>query len=132
MGFGIFQYLVAITFLVSLLTLSLIPLVDFARVQSQTAEGQFLESIIASSSTDTAPRLLKLKATQQAGAASQEVTGFFLNNLKVSMALSIIIRPHHSHSAPPPLHCLHYLRQPHSQHPVLGYQPRPAHQQVEE
>jgi hypothetical protein len=37
------------------------------------------QSIIASSSTDTTPHLLKLKATQQGAAASQEVSGFSLD-----------------------------------------------------
>lgn len=54
------------------------PPIDFTFVQSQT-EGQFPESIIGSSSTDTTPRLLKLKATQQSGGASQEVSGFNLD-----------------------------------------------------
>jgi hypothetical protein len=71
-------YLAAITFLVSLVTLSSVSPIDFALVQSQT-EGQFPESIIGSSSTDTTPRLLKLKATQQSGGASQEVSGFNLD-----------------------------------------------------
>jgi hypothetical protein len=71
-------FLTAMAFLVSLIALSSVPSVDFTYIQSQT-EGQFPESIIASSSTDTTPRLLKLKATQQAGATSQEVSGFNLD-----------------------------------------------------
>jgi hypothetical protein len=72
-------YLVAISFLSFLLVISLVVPVDFAFVHSQTAEGQFPQSIIASSSTDTTPRLLKLKATQQGATPDQEVSGFNLD-----------------------------------------------------
>ena len=43
-----------------------------------TTDGQFPPSIIASSSTDTTPHLLKLKGTQQGGAETR-VSGFSLD-----------------------------------------------------
>ena len=68
-----------------LLLISSIVSVNFAFAQSQTAEGQFPQSIIASSSTDTTPHLLKLKATQQGSTGAQEVSGF---NLDVTNTVS--------------------------------------------
>ena len=50
-------------------------LVPAGFAQSQTTVDQFPESIIASSSTDTTPRLLELRAIQQADTTTQEVSG---------------------------------------------------------
>ena len=79
------RYFGAVSFSISLLTLSSVSPIDFTFVQSQIAEGQFPESIIASTSTDTTPHLLKLKVTQEEGAVSQEVSGF---NLDITNAIS--------------------------------------------
>ena len=75
----------AVSLFMFLLLISSIVSVDFAFGQSQTTEGQFPPSIIASSSTDTTPHLLKLKATQQGGTGAQEVSGF---NLDVTNTVS--------------------------------------------
>jgi hypothetical protein len=57
------RYFIVISFLILLLLISYNPLnLTFAQ-----NEGQFPESIIASSSTDTTPHLLELKGTQQGG-----------------------------------------------------------------
>jgi hypothetical protein len=72
-------YLVAISFLTSPLTVYSVAPVNFTFAQSQTTEGQFPQSIVASSSTDTTPHLLNLRATQQEGAGAQEVSGFDLD-----------------------------------------------------
>jgi hypothetical protein len=52
--------------------------VNFIIAQGQTGDDQFPQSIIVSSSTDTTPHLLKLKATQQGGTEAQ-VSGFNLD-----------------------------------------------------
>ena len=62
-----------------LLLISLLESVDVTFASSQTAQGQFPQSIIVSSSTHTTPQLLKLKATQQGGIEAQEVSGFDLD-----------------------------------------------------
>jgi hypothetical protein len=64
-------------FLFLLLNSSLVS-VNFTFASSQTAEGQFPQSIIASSSTETTPHLLELKATQQ-GDTESRVSGFSLD-----------------------------------------------------
>jgi hypothetical protein len=69
-----------IAFLTLLLIMSLLVPAGFAFAQSQTTVGQFPESIIASSSTDATPRLLELRAIQQAGTTTQEVSGFNLDS----------------------------------------------------
>ena len=59
------EYLTAASFLVFLLIVSLIVPANFAFAQSQAVgEEQFPQSIIAASSTDTTPHLLKLRAIQ--------------------------------------------------------------------
>ena len=68
----------AASFLIFLLMISLVVPVNFV-FSSQTAEEkQFPKSIIASSSTDTTPHLLNLKATQQRDAEPERVSGFNL------------------------------------------------------
>jgi hypothetical protein len=73
-------YDATIAFLTLLLIMSLLVPAGFAFAQSQTTVGQFPESIIASSSTDATPRLLELRAIQQAGTTTQEVSGFNLDS----------------------------------------------------
>jgi hypothetical protein len=75
----------AVSVFMFLLLISSVVSVDFAFAQSQTTEGQFPQSIIASSNTDSTPHLLKLKATQQGGTGGQEVSGF---NLDVTNTVS--------------------------------------------
>jgi hypothetical protein len=75
----------AVSVFMFLLLISSVVSVDFAFAQSQTTEGQFPQSIIASSNTDSTPHLLKLKATQQGGTGAQEVSGF---NLDVTNTVS--------------------------------------------
>ena len=54
---------------------------------SQTTEGeQFPQTIIASSSTDTTPHFLNLKATQQGDAEPQRVSGFNLDTTNTVVA----------------------------------------------
>jgi hypothetical protein len=72
-------YDAAITSLMLLFLISSLAHVNLAFAQSQTADGQFPQNIIASSSTDTTPNSLKLLATQEEGAAVQEVGGFSLD-----------------------------------------------------
>jgi hypothetical protein len=63
------------------LFLFLLPISSLVSVNStfaSTEEGQFPQSIIASSSTDTTPHLLELKVTQQGGTESR-VSGFSLD-----------------------------------------------------
>jgi hypothetical protein len=60
--------------------MSLLVPAGFTFAQSQTTVDQFSESIIASSSTDATPRLLELRAIQQAGTTTQEVSGFNLDS----------------------------------------------------
>ena len=55
----------AVSVFMFLLLISSVVSVDFAFAQSQTTEGQFPQSIIASSNTDSTPHLLKLKATNK-------------------------------------------------------------------
>jgi hypothetical protein len=69
-----------IAFLTLLLIMSLLVPGDFTFAQSQTTVDQFPESIIASSSTDATPRLLELRAIQQADATSREVSEFDLDS----------------------------------------------------
>jgi hypothetical protein len=52
--------------------------VNFVVAQGQTGDGQFPQSIMVSSITDTTPHLLKLKATQQGGTETR-VGGFSLD-----------------------------------------------------
>jgi hypothetical protein len=66
-------YRVAITSFMLPFLISSFAQVNFTFAQSQTADGQFPQNIIASSSTDPTPNSLKLLATQQEGAAVQEV-----------------------------------------------------------
>jgi hypothetical protein len=73
-------YDATIAFLTLLLIMSLLVPSGFAFAQSQTTVDQFPESIIASSSTDATPRLLELRAIQQAGTTTQEVSGFNLDS----------------------------------------------------
>jgi hypothetical protein len=63
---------------VLLFLISSLAQVNFAHTQSQTADGQFPQNIIAFSSTDTTPNSLELLATQEEGGAVQEVGGFSL------------------------------------------------------
>ena len=67
-----------ITSSVLLFLISSLVQVNFAYTQSQTADGQFPQNIIAFSSTDTTPNSLELLATQEEGGAVQEVGGFSL------------------------------------------------------
>ena len=69
-----------IAFLTLLLIMSLLVPAGFTFAQSQTTGDQFPESIIASSSTDATPRLLELRAIQQADATSREVSEFNLDS----------------------------------------------------
>ena len=69
----------AVSLFILLLLISSILSIDFAFGQDQTTEGQFPQSIIASSSTDSTPHLLKHKATQQDDTGTQEVSGFNLD-----------------------------------------------------
>ena len=69
-----------IAFLTLLLIMSLLVPAGFTFAQSQTTVDQFPESIIASSSTDATPRLLELRAIQQADATSREVSEFNLDS----------------------------------------------------
>jgi hypothetical protein len=65
-----------------LLISSVIPLnLTFAQT-----EGQFPQSIIASSSTDTTPHLLNLKTTQQENREPMRVSGFNLDITNVVTA----------------------------------------------
>jgi hypothetical protein len=73
-------YDATIAFLTLLLIVSLLVPAGIAFAQSQTTVDQFPESIIASSSTDATPRLLELRAIQQAGTTTQEVSGFNLDS----------------------------------------------------
>jgi hypothetical protein len=73
-------YDATIAFLTLLLIMSLLVPAGIAFAQSQTTVDQFPESIIASSSTDATPRLLELRAIQQAGTTTQEVSGFNLDS----------------------------------------------------
>ena len=76
----------AASFLIFLLMISLVVPVNFV-FSSQTAEEeQFPKSIIASSSTDTTPHLLNLKATQQRDAEPERVSGFNLDMTNVVTA----------------------------------------------
>ena len=68
-----------------LLLISSLVSVNFTFASSQTAEGQFPQSIIASTSTDTTTHLLELKATQQGGTESR-VSGFSLDVTNVVSA----------------------------------------------
>jgi hypothetical protein len=68
-------YFTAVSFLPFLLLTSLVIPLDLTFAQT---EGQFPLSIIASSSTDTTPHLLKLKGTQQGGTETR-VSGFSLD-----------------------------------------------------
>jgi hypothetical protein len=72
-------HLVGITFFALLLLISVLTHVGFVFAQGQTIGGQFPQNIIVSSSTDPTPNSLKLLATQQEGAAVQEVSGFSLD-----------------------------------------------------
>ena len=72
-------YRLAITFLMLLFLILSFAQVNLTFAQSQAADGQFPQSIIASSSTDTTPNSLRLLATQAEGAAVQEVGGFSLD-----------------------------------------------------
>ena len=73
-------YFTATSLLVFLLMVSLVVPVNFTFAQSQAAEGQFPQSIIASSSTDTIPHTLQLKAIQDGdNAEPRKVSGFRLD-----------------------------------------------------
>jgi hypothetical protein len=75
-------YFTAASFLIFLLMISLIVPVNFTFAQSQTAaeEEQFPQSIIVSSSTDTTPHALELRAIQDGdNAEPRKVSGFRLN-----------------------------------------------------
>ena len=74
-------YLTAASFLIFLLMVSLVVPVNFTFAQSQTAGGeQFPQSITASSSTDTTPHSLELKAVQDGdNAEPRRVSGFRLD-----------------------------------------------------
>jgi hypothetical protein len=69
------RHFTAVSLAMFLLLISSIIPVDFAFA---TTQGQFPPSIIASSSTDTTPHLLKLKATQQGGTETR-VSGFSID-----------------------------------------------------
>ena len=71
--------LARITFFLLLLLISVLTHVGVVFAQSQTTDGQFPKNIIVSSDTDTTPNPLKLLATQQEGAAVQEVSDFSLD-----------------------------------------------------
>ena len=61
--------------------------VNFTFAQSQTTEDQFPQSIIASSSTDTTPHTLQLKAVQdEDNAEPRRVSGFRLDMTNVVTA----------------------------------------------
>ena len=69
----------SVLFLMILFLVPSVASVNFIIAQGQTGDGQFPQSIIVSSSTDTTPHLLKLKATQQGGTETR-VSGFSLDN----------------------------------------------------
>jgi hypothetical protein len=71
-----------------LLIISLVLPVHITFAQSQTAaEGQFPQSIIAASSTDTTPHVLELRATQDGdNAEPKKVSGFKLDMTNVVTA----------------------------------------------
>jgi len=72
-------YFTAASFLILLLIVSVVAPVNIT-FSSQTVEGgQFPQNIIASSSTDTTPHFLNLKATQQGDAEPERVSGFNLD-----------------------------------------------------
>ena len=58
------EYFTATSSVIFLLIVSSVLPVNFTFAQSQTTEEQFPQSIIASSSTDTTPHALELKAVQ--------------------------------------------------------------------
>ena len=80
-------YFTVASFLIFLLTVSSVLPVNFTFAQSRTtADKQFPQSIITSSSTETTPHLLKLKATQQGNAEPERVSGFNLDTTNTFVA----------------------------------------------
>jgi hypothetical protein len=80
-------YFTAASFLIFLLTVSSVLPVNFTFAQSQTAEEQFPQSIIAASSTDATPHALELRAIQDGGNAEpKKVSGFKLDMTNVVAA----------------------------------------------
>jgi hypothetical protein len=72
-------YSTAMSFFTFLLIISLVLPANFTFASLTTGGGQFPQSIIASSSTDTTPHLLNLKATQQEDTELERVSGFNLD-----------------------------------------------------
>jgi hypothetical protein len=80
-------YFTAASFLVFLLMISSVLPVNFTFIQSQTAgQEQLPQSIIASSSTDTTPHLLKLRAIQEGDAEPKKVSGYKIDLTNVVTA----------------------------------------------
>ena len=69
----------AVSLVIFLLVLVLVVPVYFTFSSQTVEEEQFPQNVIASSSTDTNPHLLKLKATQQGDAEPEEVSRFNLD-----------------------------------------------------
>jgi hypothetical protein len=73
--------------LIFLLVVSLIVPANFAFAQSRAVgEEQFPQSIIAASSTDTTPHLLKLRAIQQGDAEPKKISGYKIDLTNVITA----------------------------------------------
>ena len=77
----------AVLLFLFLLLISSLVSANFTFASSQTTEGQFPQSIIASSSTDTTPHALELKAVQdEDNAEPRRVSGFRLDMTNVVTA----------------------------------------------
>ena len=77
----------AMSFFTFLLIISLVTQVNFTFAQRQTVGGQFPQSIIAASSTDTTPHALQLRAVQDEDTAEpRKVSGFKLDMTNVVTA----------------------------------------------
>ena len=80
-------YLTAASLLIFLLIVSLVLPVNFTFAGSQiAADGQFPQSIIAASNTDTTPHLLKLRAIQEGDAEPKKVSGYKIDLTNVVTA----------------------------------------------
>ena len=77
-------YLTAASFLIFLLIVALVVPVNITFSSQTVEEEQFPQSIIASSSTDTTPHALQLKAVQDGdNAEPRKVSGFKLDMTNV-------------------------------------------------
>src|SRR5919106_2747772 len=76
----------AVSLVIFLLVLALVVPVHFTFSSQTVEEEQFPQNIIASSSTDTTPHFLNLKATQQGDAEPVRVSGFKLDMTNVVTA----------------------------------------------